>query len=93
MVLIVSKQADQKVANEVAKQYQSVLFANTTHCRAIHGADKVVIIGIHPRLERLYQGICPVQVINPSPRPVKQIVRPKKTRRKAKVIEKVTTDE
>ena len=58
MTLIIASQSNRKQA-----EAYSGMIVSPTHTRAIHGMDRVVIIGSHPHLEKRYRGICPIQVI------------------------------
>lgn len=31
----------------------------------VHGVEKVILMGSFPDLEKKYQGICPIEIINP----------------------------
>lgn len=74
MTVIITTQANREHAESlgiIGAQYVS-----PTQKRAVHGAEKVVIIGIYPRVERMYQGICPVEVVHTKDKPKSEIVEP-----------------
>jgi len=65
MVLIITSQANQGFANKIAAEYPAVQFVSPMKERAVHGAEKVIIIGSYPAVEKRYSGIMPVEVIKP----------------------------
>ena len=74
MTIVITSKANQEFARKQVEG--SAQFVSPTHKRAIHGADRVVIIGMYPHLERRYQGICPVQVIPVVARAETEIIEP-----------------
>lgn len=67
MTLIITPISNRKIAERAAQGHDPVEFVTPQHTRAIHGVDRVIIVGHYPHLERRYRGICPLEVIDPKP--------------------------
>lgn len=65
MTLVVTSQANRAFAKTLA---DDAVFISPASKRAVHGMSRVIIVGIHPAVERRYTGICPVQVVYPQPK-------------------------
>lgn len=67
MLLIYAIQANQKQAEALVKD-EHLFRIDTPHGfkRVDYNATKVVIIGNHPKVEKAYRGIVPVEVVEPA---------------------------
>lgn len=74
MTLIITSNTNRKFAETIAKKHDQVEFASPTQRSVNYGASKVIVIGSYPALEKRYQGIVPVEVIDPKPRPRKEVI-------------------
>lgn len=74
MNLVIASKANRPLAENLG--LENAQYVSPTHKRAIHGANKVIIMGIYPHLEQRYGGICPVEVMSPDPKPETETVQP-----------------
>lgn len=75
MTLIITSQANREFAEELAPE--NAVFISPMRRRAVHGAERVIIVGgPHPRLERLYRGICPVECVSTEEKPEIETITP-----------------
>lgn len=71
MTIIIA--TDRKKAEKEAEKHPNSLIVSPDH-PTIHGMDKVILIGSFPEMEKRYQGICPVEIVNLNPRPRKEVI-------------------
>lgn len=73
MIVVITSQANQAFAE---RRFPGAVFVSPMKRRAVHGASKVIIVGSAPRLERMYQGICPVEIVDPGTKPKTETITP-----------------
>lgn len=62
MTVVYSLKKDEKVFKKTKPNY-TFEFVSPTNARVIHWAERVVIVGSHPAIEKMYAGILSVKII------------------------------